>query len=199
MFIAAAAAKPLPSCLTLCDPIDGSPPGFPIPGILQERTLEWIAISFPNAWKWKVKGKSLSHVRLCDPVNRSMPGLPVHHQLPEFTQTHVHRVSDAIQPSHPLGKYIPKYFILFVAMVNGIVSLISLSVFSLLVYRNVRDFSVLILYPATLLCWFDFSTFVSWWVWLMVCQFYLSSQRTGFWLCWFLLWSLLFLLNLFLP
>ena len=45
---------------------------------------------------------SLSHVQLCDPMNRSTPGLPVHHQLPEFTQTHVHRVSDAIQPSHPL-------------------------------------------------------------------------------------------------
>ena len=64
MFIAAAAAKPLPSCLTLCDPIDGSPPGFPIPGILQERTLEWVAISLSNVWKWKVKGKSLSRVQL---------------------------------------------------------------------------------------------------------------------------------------
>ena len=50
-----------------------------------------------------------------------------------------------------LGRYIPKYFILFVAMVNGIVSLISLSIFSLLVYKNARDFCVLILYPATLL------------------------------------------------
>ena len=46
--------------------------------------------------------QSLSPVRLCNPMNRSMPGLPVHHQLPEFTETHVHRVSDAIQPSHPL-------------------------------------------------------------------------------------------------
>ena len=45
--------------------------------------------------------QSLSRVRLCDPMNRSTPGLPVHHQLPEFTQTHVHRVGDAIQPSHP--------------------------------------------------------------------------------------------------
>ena len=47
-------------CPTLCDPIDGSPPGSPVPGILQERTLEWVAISFSNAWKWKVKVKSLS-------------------------------------------------------------------------------------------------------------------------------------------
>ena len=51
-------------CPTLCDPIDGSPPGSPIPGILQARTLEWVAISFSNAWKWKVKGKLLSRVWL---------------------------------------------------------------------------------------------------------------------------------------
>ena len=61
---AAAAAKSLQSCLTLCDPMDGSPPGFPIPGILQARTLEWVAISFSNAWKWKVKVKLFSRVRL---------------------------------------------------------------------------------------------------------------------------------------
>ena len=61
---AAAAAKLLKSCLTLCDPIDGSPPGSPIHGILQARTLEWVAISFSNAWKRKVKVKSLSRVRL---------------------------------------------------------------------------------------------------------------------------------------
>ena len=59
-----AAAKSLQSCLTLCDPIDSSPPGSPIPGILQARTLEWITISFSNAWNWKVKGKSLSRVQL---------------------------------------------------------------------------------------------------------------------------------------
>ena len=59
-----AAAKSLQSCLMLCDPIDGSPAGSPIPGILQARVLEWIAISFSNAWKWKVKGKLLSHARL---------------------------------------------------------------------------------------------------------------------------------------
>ena len=61
---AAAAAKSLQSRPTLCDPIDGSPPGSPIPGILQARTLEWVSISFSNAWKWKVKGKSLSRARL---------------------------------------------------------------------------------------------------------------------------------------
>ena len=61
---AAAAAKSLQSCPTLWDPIDGSPPGSPVPGILQARTLEWVAISFSNAGKWKVKVKSLSRVRL---------------------------------------------------------------------------------------------------------------------------------------
>ena len=61
---AAAAAKSLQSCPTLCDPIDDSPPGSPIPGILQARALEWVAISFSSAWKWKVKGKSLSRVQL---------------------------------------------------------------------------------------------------------------------------------------
>ena len=64
MCYAAAAAKSLQSCLTLCDPVDGSPPGSATPGILQAGTLEWVAISFSNAWKWKVKVKSLSRVRL---------------------------------------------------------------------------------------------------------------------------------------
>ena len=59
----ATAAKSLQSCPTLCDPIDGSPPGSPVPRILQARTLEWVAISFSNAWKWKVKVKSLSRVQ----------------------------------------------------------------------------------------------------------------------------------------
>ena len=60
----AAAAKSLQSCLTLCDPIDSGPPGSPVPGILQSRTLEWVTISFSNAWKGKLKVKSLSHVWL---------------------------------------------------------------------------------------------------------------------------------------
>ena len=59
-----AAAKSLQSCLTLCNPIDGLLPGSSVPGILQERILEWVAISFSNAWKWKVKVKLLSHVWL---------------------------------------------------------------------------------------------------------------------------------------
>ena len=63
----AAAAKSLQSCPILCDPIDGSLSGSPVPGILQARILEWVAISFPNAWKWKVKVKSLSRVRLFCP------------------------------------------------------------------------------------------------------------------------------------
>ena len=73
-----AAAKLLQSCPTLCDPIDGSPPGFPVPGILQARTLEWVAISFSNAWKWKVKAKSFSCVRLCNPMDCSLPGSSIH-------------------------------------------------------------------------------------------------------------------------
>ena len=63
-YAAAAAAKLLQSCPTQCDPTDGSPPGSPVPGILQARTLEWVAISFSNAWKWKLKVKSFSRVWL---------------------------------------------------------------------------------------------------------------------------------------
>ena len=76
-------AKSLQSFLTLFDPIDGSPPGFPVPGILQGRTLEWAAISFSNAWKWKVKVKSESEVAqscptLSNPMDCSLTGSSVH-------------------------------------------------------------------------------------------------------------------------
>ena len=64
--LAAAATKSLQSCRTLCDPIDGAPPGSSVHGIFQARTLEWVAISFSNAWKWKVKVKLLSHVWLLE-------------------------------------------------------------------------------------------------------------------------------------
>ena len=67
------AAKSLQSCPTLCDPIDGSPPASTIPGILQARTLEWVAISFSNAWKWKVKVKSLSRVRVVSNHKTKLP------------------------------------------------------------------------------------------------------------------------------
>ena len=79
--IAAAAAKSLQSCLTLCDPIDSSPPGSPVPGILQARTLEWVAASLSNAWKWKSKSESEA-TQSCptrsDPRDCSLPGSSVH-------------------------------------------------------------------------------------------------------------------------
>ena len=122
-FPAAAAAKWLQLCLTLCDSMDGSPPGSPDPGILQARTLEWVAISFSNAQKWKVKSESeaaQSCPFLVTPWTAAyqappsmgfsrqeywsgVPGFPIHHQLPELSQTHFHWVDDAIQPSHPLS------------------------------------------------------------------------------------------------
>ena len=76
---------------------------IPSPVIQQEDGIskDWIReIKFSSV-------QSLSRVRLCNPMNRSTPGLPVHHQLPESTQTHVHRVGDAIQPSHPLSSPSP--------------------------------------------------------------------------------------------
>ena len=81
--ITTAAAKSLQSCPTLCDPRDGSPPASTVPGILQARTLEWVAISFSNEWKWKVKVESESEViqscpTLLDPMDCSPPGSSVH-------------------------------------------------------------------------------------------------------------------------
>ena len=82
MFPAAAAgAKSLQSCPTLCDPRDGSPPGSPVPGIRQARTLEWVAISFSNAWKWKVKSKNEVTQSCGTPSNHmdcSLPGSSIH-------------------------------------------------------------------------------------------------------------------------
>ena len=74
-----AAAAPAKSCLTLCDSRDSSPPGSPVPGILQARTLKWVAISFSNAGKWKVKGKSLSHVWLL-----AIPEMAAHQAPPSM-------------------------------------------------------------------------------------------------------------------
>ena len=77
-FAATAVAKSLQSCPTLCDPIDGLLPGSPVPGILQARTLEWVAISFSNAWKWKVKEVAQSCPTLSDPMDCSLPGSSIH-------------------------------------------------------------------------------------------------------------------------
>ena len=78
---AIAIAKSLQSCPTLCNLIDGSPQGFPIPGIFQARALEWVAISFSNAWKWKVKSESevaQSCPTLSNPMDCSLPGSSLH-------------------------------------------------------------------------------------------------------------------------
>ena len=117
-------------CLTLCDHMDCNLPGSSVHGILQARILEWVAISYFRGSSWPRDQTQISYTAgrfftiwatssvlfssvaqscptPCNPMNRRMPGLPVHHQLPEFTQTHVHRVSDAIQPSHPLSSPSP--------------------------------------------------------------------------------------------
>ena len=85
------------SCPTLWNPMDCSPPGSSVHGICQARILQWVQFS----------SVAQSCPTLCNPMNRSTPGLPVHHQLLKFTQTHVHRVADAIQPSHPLSSPSP--------------------------------------------------------------------------------------------
>ena len=125
---------------TLYDPIDYSPPGSSVQGILQARVLEWIATLFSGRSSWPRDQTHVSYIScigrqvlyhqhhlgsrllcvsvqfssvtqscptLCDIMNLNTPGLPVHHQLPEFTQTHVHRVGGAIQPSHPLSSLSP--------------------------------------------------------------------------------------------
>ena len=127
------------SCPNYCDPMECSPPGFSIHGIFQARILEQAAISFSRCFSqprdrthvsctagelltiWAIREAHLTFLSqfssviqscptLCDHVNRSRPGLLVHHQLPEFTQTHVHWVGDAIQPSHPLLSPFPLAF-----------------------------------------------------------------------------------------
>ena len=101
-------SKVIQLCLTLCNPMDCSLPGSTIHGILQARVLEWGALAFLSYTQSdQIRSAVQSYPTLCDPMNLSTPGLPVPHQLPEFTQTHVHRVSDVIQPSHPLSSPSP--------------------------------------------------------------------------------------------
>ena len=100
-------AKSLQSCPTLCDPIDGSLPGSPVPGILQARTLEWVAISFSNAWKWKVKVKSPSRVWLL-----ATPWTAAYQALPSMGFSRQEYWSGVplptIRPSNPTPGYIPR-------------------------------------------------------------------------------------------
>ena len=91
-----AAAKSLQSCSTQCNPIDGSPPGSPVPGILQARTLEWVAISFSNPWKWKGKVKSLSHVQLS-----ATPWTAAHQAPPSMWFSRQEYWSGVLLPSPP--------------------------------------------------------------------------------------------------
>ena len=93
-------AKSLQSCPTLCDPIDGSPPGSPVPGILQARTLEWAAISFSNVWKWKVKVKSLSRVWLL-----ATPWIAAYQAPPSMGFSKQEYWSGVPLPSHRIIKY----------------------------------------------------------------------------------------------
>ena len=115
------------SCPTLHDPMDSSLPGSSVYGIFQARILggchfplqEFFPTQRSNPhllnllhcrriiYHWAIRSVAQSCLTLCNAMNRSTPGLPVHHQLPEFTQTHVHWVGDAIQPSHPLSSPSP--------------------------------------------------------------------------------------------
>ena len=95
----------LQSCLTLCDPIDGSPPGSPIPGIHQARTLEWVAISFSNAWKWKVKVKLLSRV-----YPSATPWTAAHQAPPSMGFSRQEYWSGVPLPSPNDGISVCKYF-----------------------------------------------------------------------------------------
>ena len=104
---AAAAAKSLQSCPTLCKPIDGSPPGSPVPGILQARTLEWVAISFSNAWKWKVKVKLLSCVR------PSVTPWTAAFQAPLFMGFSRQEYCGVSLPSPKTGEMLPNHLLLF--------------------------------------------------------------------------------------
>ena len=130
-----ARAKPL-QCLTLGDPMDCSPPGSSVHGVFQVRILEWVAISSSRGilltqgsnlcllhsrkilhplshWgspSFPASQSAQSCLTLCDPMDCSTPGLPVHHQLSGLTQTHVHRATEAIQPSHPLSSPSPPAF-----------------------------------------------------------------------------------------
>ena len=126
-YCAAAAAKSLQSCPTLCDPMDGSPPGSPVPEILQARTLEWVAIFFFKAWNWKVKVKSFSHVWLLAtpwtaalqaPPSRGVSrqkhwsGVPLPSTNPQTHWEYLKQIIYFISSFHPLAWYFKNFFII---------------------------------------------------------------------------------------
>ena len=128
---AAAAAKSLQLCPTLCDPIDGSPPGSPpgspIPGILQARTLGWVAISFSNAWKWKVKVKSLSHVwlfvTLWTAAHQALPSMGFSRQedwsgVPLLLLSTLHQVQTLMHSTKSLSWSNPNLLFIFISCLS---------------------------------------------------------------------------------
>ena len=139
----AAANKSLQSCLTLCDPRDGSPPGSPIPGILQARTLEWVAISFSNAWNWKVKVKSLSHVWLL-----ATPWTAAHQAPPSMGFSRQEYWSGVPLPS---PEFIYINIFIFIYLFGAVLSLCCFAGFSLVPASG--DYSYL-LYMGLSLRWF---------------------------------------------
>ena len=94
----------LRSCPTLCKPVDCGLPGFSVGGVSRQ---EYWSVLANSGCHTPLSSVTQSCPTLCNPMNHSTPGLPVHHQFPESTQTHVHRVGDAIQPSHPLSSPSP--------------------------------------------------------------------------------------------
>ena len=167
-----AAAKLLQSCPTLCDAIDGSPPGSTVPGILQARTLEWVAISFSNAGKWKVKVKSLSRVRLyrphgLQPIRLLCPqdfpgkstGVGCHFLLRKWTLKNVKKIILIFSFS--------KATLLIFACCGVGLTPVQHWLFLFTLCRNVfprfyRDFTVILLMTAKSVCWFPELLLCSW-------------------------------------
>ena len=137
---AAAAAKSLQSCPTVCNPIDSSPPGSLVPGILQARTLEWVAISFSNAWKGKVKVKSLSHVRL-----PATPWTAAYQAPPAMGPSRQEYWSGVPLPS-PVQLHSP--FLIFWAErgVESIIYLFGYNIYRLFSHKNIGEENLIYVY-----------------------------------------------------
>ena len=143
-------AKSLQLCPTLCDPIDGSPPGSSVPGILQARTLEWVAISFSNAWKWKVKVKSLSRVQLFE-----TPWIAAHQAPPSMGFSKQEYWSGVPLPS-PIWLY-TIYIILF--------HIIYTHIWGIHIYSRVHMYYAFCIHSSIDDIWV---AFISWLLWVML-------------------------------